>query len=61
MHHDSEHHRHSQPRTRKEWTRDSEHEHPVRKHARAPGKLRRKHGVREQEAERQIRELRARH
>ena len=61
MHYDSQHDRHTRQTTRKEWTRDSEHEHPVREHARRPGKLRRTHGIREQEAERQIRELRARY
>ena len=48
---------------RKEWDRshDDEHQREGREHARLPGKTHRTQGVREREAERQIRELRERY
>ncbi len=50
-------------RGRKEWSQSSDHEHPMeaREHARQFSKIRRTFGARSDEAERQIRELRARY
>ena len=50
-------------RGRKEWSQSSDHEHQMeaREHARQYGRTRRTFGVRSEEAERQIRELRARY
>jgi len=49
--------------TRKEWQDDAGDRHQVeaREHARQPAKSRRTFGIRDAEAERQIRELRARY
>ena len=48
---------------RKEWTDDADRSTrvPDREQARRPGKTRQAHGILEREAERQIRELRARY
>ena len=48
---------------RREWGHlgDQEHQMEAREHARLPGKARRAHIVRSEEAERQIRELRVRY
>jgi hypothetical protein len=48
---------------RKEWSRNREHKHQfeAREHARLPGRLHRRQGILDAEAEMQIRELRARY
>lgn len=48
---------------RKEWSQASDHEHQMeaREHARLPGRAHKAYGVRRDEAERLIRELRARY
>ena len=64
MHHD--HHRSvkaERDHERKEWGRDAdrEHETQAREHARLSGRTRRTRGAREDDAKRQIRELRGRY
>jgi len=49
--------------SRKEWSRSGDHEHQMeaREHARQPGRVRKAFEVRNDEAKRQIRELRVRY
>lgn len=65
MRHDQQQHAGSRPGrnpTRKEWlgSGDQAHQMEAREHARLPGEVRRVQGIREAQAERQIRELRLR-
>ena len=63
MRRDLQHQAPSRSRGRREWVQANEHEHQMeaREHARQPGKSHKTHGARSEEAERQIRELRARY